>query len=100
MRTTTIRITEKTHKALRDLADSTKRPISEVVSQAVELYERQRFWDEVNAGYARLRADPQAWKAELEERALWDTTRMDGLEDFPYEWDEDTSNDGHPAAPT
>ena len=42
--------------------------------------EEQRFWDEYNAAYARLRADPEAWRAELQERALWDNTLMDGLD--------------------
>jgi hypothetical protein len=34
----------------------------------------------VNEGYARLRADPEAWQEELDERRLWDTTMADGLD--------------------
>jgi hypothetical protein len=42
----------------------------------------------LNAGYAELRADPEAW-AELEaERRLWDATLMDGL-DPDERWTED-----------
>jgi hypothetical protein len=34
----------------------------------------------MNAGYAKLRADPQAWAAELAERELWDQTLADGVD--------------------
>ena len=35
---------------------------------------------ELNAGYAELKKDPEAWAEELAEEALWDRTLMDGLE--------------------
>jgi hypothetical protein len=37
--------------------------------------------DAMNAAYAALRNDPAAWPDELRERALWDETLADGLED-------------------
>jgi hypothetical protein len=30
----------------------------------VEDYQRKRFFEELNAGYAALRADPEAWQEE------------------------------------
>lgn len=42
---------------------------------------RRQFLDEVDRAYACLRADPEAWQAELSERAVWDATLADGLED-------------------
>jgi hypothetical protein len=42
---------------------------------------RHQFLDEVNAAYATLRNDPQAWEEELAERALWDRALDDGLKD-------------------
>jgi hypothetical protein len=45
----------------------------------------EEFWDAFEAAYAALRADPDAWAEELAERALWDTTLMDGLWDDPYD---------------
>lgn len=36
-----------------------------------------------NEAYARLREDPEAWAEVLRERAEWDCTLMDGLEDEP-----------------
>ena len=40
----------------------------------------ERFLDEVNAAYCRLRADPKAWKEELAERQIWDGALRDGIE--------------------
>jgi len=40
----------------------------------------EAFLDEVNAAYARLRADRRAWEEELAERQLWDCALGDGLE--------------------
>ncbi|HEX6749811.1 MAG TPA: hypothetical protein VF092_21140 [Longimicrobium sp.] len=34
--------------------------------------ERRRFFEDYNAAYDGLRADPDAWKEELRERASWD----------------------------
>jgi hypothetical protein len=87
MATTTVRIDETTHAILRELARDMNVSMREVLAQAVEAFRRTRFLDEANAAYARLRADPQAWAEELEERRLWDNTLMDGLEDDPYPLD-------------
>lgn len=41
---------------------------------------RELFFRKVNTAFARLRKDPKAWAEELAERALWDATQSDGLE--------------------
>ena len=51
-----------------------------VLYDAIEHYQRDKFLDEVNAAYARLQADPIAWKEELDERLALDGTLMDGIE--------------------
>ncbi len=51
------------------------------MERAIEQYRRQRFLEELNAGFAALRNDPEAWKEELEEREEWDRTLADGLGD-------------------
>ncbi|HZT80733.1 MAG TPA: hypothetical protein VFA26_10940 [Gemmataceae bacterium] len=52
--------------------------MTEVLDKALDSYRRKVFFEQLNAGYAALRADPQAW-AELEaERKFWDATLMDG----------------------
>lgn len=54
--------------------------IRDISSLSIENDRRQRFLEEANRQFAALRADPQAWQEEQEERAEWDTVLMDGLE--------------------
>ena len=81
MGTTTVRVNDSTAAVLRDLARKSGVTIREVIDEAAEVLRRKRFMDEFNAAYARLRADPEAWAEELEERRLYENTLMDGLED-------------------
>jgi hypothetical protein len=80
MSTTTIRVSEKTHRTLSMLARQAEASMAEIVDRAIELYRRQRILDEGNAGYAALRQDPVAWAELQAERAVWDATLSDGLE--------------------
>jgi hypothetical protein len=80
MNSTTVRITEETREALRQMAREANAPMQEVLARAVEAYRRQCFLERANDAYAELRADPVAWQEELAERALWDATLADGLE--------------------
>ena len=52
-----------------------------IVDRAVEEIRRKHFWERTNAAFAALRDDPDAWKAEQEERSAWDITLADGLEE-------------------
>jgi len=47
----------------------------------LRLLEQDRFLETANAAFANLRADPAAWQAEREERALWEGTLADDLAD-------------------
>lgn len=76
---TTVRITEGARNALRRLAEFEGRSMQEILEQAIENYRRQKFLDQVNAGYAALRQDPQAWRSYQEDMDLWDNTLLDGL---------------------
>lgn len=81
----TVRVDKKLHDTLRELAKSEHRPIGEVIEDAVARYERDKFWKEMHEGFARLKADPVAWKEYQDEVALWDTLSNDGLEnEEPY----------------
>jgi hypothetical protein len=73
-----IRISARAKATLRTLAKQEGRSMQAVLDLAIERYERERFMEEANAGYARLRANPQAWQEELEERKEWDATDSDG----------------------
>ena len=73
----TVRISETTHRALRDLAESERISQQTIVERAIENYRRQRFLEAANRQYAALRNDPEAWAQELSEREAWDATLTD-----------------------
>jgi predicted DNA-binding protein len=82
MASTTVRVSEHTHELLHKLAAATGEPLQKVLERAVENYRREQFYAEFNTAYERLRADPVAWEEELAERAEWDATLADGLDDL------------------
>lgn len=76
---TTIRISDETKERIATLASSTGRPMTELLDDAVEALERKLFFDELNARYAELRHDPEAWaeiraEREAEEGSLEDAS--------------------------
>ncbi|HEX9734190.1 MAG TPA: toxin-antitoxin system protein [Thermoanaerobaculia bacterium] len=75
----TVQISLGTRDQIRDLAAQIGKSMQTVVEEAIDLYRRQCFLKEVNAAYADLREDPQAWSEIAEERAEWDVTLLDGL---------------------
>lgn len=81
MSATTIRVSRETHRILRELAKEANVPIGEFLKGVVGDIQRRRLLAEANAAYAALRNDPEAWAEEQRERALWDSTLTDGLED-------------------
>jgi predicted transcriptional regulator len=70
MRQATIRINEHTHQSLRELAQAEHQSMQAVLEKAVEEYRRRRFLEDVNAAYAALRNDPEAWQEIQAERSL------------------------------
>jgi hypothetical protein len=83
METTTIRISEETRAMLRQLAAETGKPMQTVLAQALNAYRREQFFIALDEAYAGLWADPSARQQELAERALFESTLADDLED---EW--------------
>ena len=81
----TIRIPQATHDVARRLAAERKRSIGDVITEALERYEEEQWWDAVDASYARLRDDPVACAEYDAEMAVWDIALQDGLEEWPYE---------------
>ncbi len=81
MESLTVRISKSTHAALRALAEESNESMNEILDRAIELYKRQRFLEGLNADFPALRKNKAGWEEELAERALWDVTLADGLED-------------------
>ena len=76
---TTLTLTPEQRQFLESIV-RTGQTAAVVLYRALDAYRRQVFLDEVNAGYAAVRADPQAW-AELEaERRSMAGSLMDGLD--------------------
>lgn len=101
----TVRVDDRLHATLREIALEEKRSIGQVIEDAVRQYRKERFWAEFQEDYARLRADPVAWKDYQDEIALWDTLAGDGLENeepyyTPEEEAELAATDPHPAFET
>ena len=53
--------------------------MQDVLEEAIAFYQREKFLEEANVAYARLREDPEAWDRELAERRISEATLMDGL---------------------
>jgi predicted transcriptional regulator len=78
---TTVRIPEKTRQTLYALADESGESQQSIVEKAIEAYRRQRILERTSAAYAELRNDPERWRELQEERAEWDDTLSDDLDD-------------------
>ena len=76
-----VRISSKAKDMLQQLAAQTGKKTEEILNDAVDLYRRQFFLNGTNAAFAALRANPDTWADEEEERAAWDATLSDGMED-------------------
>ena len=84
----TVRISEASHRLLKELADQTGQTMTDVLDKALDAYRRKVFFERLNAGYGELRADPEAWAETEAERKLWDATLLDGL-NSDERWTED-----------
>ena len=80
MASTTVRVSEPTHRTLRELSEQLGESMQGILDQAIEDYRRKRLLERANVGYAALRSDPEAWNEELTERTDWEATLSDGLE--------------------
>lgn len=72
------------HAHLAELAADQERPMGDLVASLIEQERRRGFWDEANAAYARLRADPVAWADWQAEIKSMEGTLMDGLDEYPW----------------
>lgn len=90
----TVRVEPKLHATLRELSAAEQRSIGQIIEDAIARYQKERFWQAMHDGFARLRADPVAWDEYQGEAALWDSMSGDGLEDEePYFTEEEASDE-------
>jgi len=81
MASLTVRISNTSHKLLQELAARSGQTMQAVLDEALEAYRRQCFLEGLVADFAALRADPDAWAEEEDERAVWDAALLDDLTD-------------------
>ena len=82
----TVRISERSQKLLKEFANEDKKSMSELLDDLLEQERRKRFFDELDAAYIELRSDATKWAEELAERQEWDCTLIDGLKK-EEQWD-------------
>jgi hypothetical protein len=82
MENQTIRISKKTHHALRQLAEEAGTSMAAILDAAVREYQENKYWEEYDAGYAALQADPEKWADYQKEIEAWDVTLADGLQGY------------------
>lgn len=87
MASTTVRIDRETHTKLQTLACELSLSMQEIVARAVEAYRRERIFDQADAAYAALRADPVAWQTYWDDHEEWEQADLTGSEDEPYPLD-------------
>lgn len=76
---TTAKISPKTALILERLQRRYHMPKTVLIDLALKKYEAQILLEEINEGYARLKADKKAWEDELKERQELEGTVGDGL---------------------
>jgi hypothetical protein len=81
----TVRLDEELLEKLREIAEAEHRSIDQVLADAVNRYERERYWREAHAEYARMGSDPDVSREYQAEVAMLQGGAMDGLEaEEPY----------------
>jgi predicted transcriptional regulator len=56
-----MRVSDETRQRFARLADTTGRPMTQLLDEAVDALERRLFFDLLSARYAELRRDTGAW---------------------------------------
>ena len=59
--------------------------MGDIINELIERHERERFWNRAYEQLARLKSDPGAWQAYMDEITSFDALAGDGLEgEEPY----------------
>jgi predicted transcriptional regulator len=75
-----MRVSDETRQRFARLADSTGRPMTQLLDEAVDALERRLFFDQLSARYDELRRDADAWAQIETERAIESHVRGDRSE--------------------
>lgn len=84
MSSVAVRIPEKTHARLRQLAEGRQETVGHIITELLNELEERRFWAEAERSVAAAMADPEIQREMEEEQRIYDGALMDGLE--PETW--------------
>jgi hypothetical protein len=84
MSSISVRISRVAHERLRKLGEDRHTAIGEVVTEFLDAYERETFWQNHEQTSAAAQANPALRRAMREEQREFDGSLMDGLEDVPW----------------
>lgn len=76
-----VRISKNAYDKLNKLEVEIGASKQVIIEQALDKLMRENLIKRANKAYEKLKSNPQAWQEELEERATWESTITDGLED-------------------
>jgi hypothetical protein len=74
---TTIRVSDRTKARIAALATEAGRPMTEVIDEAVEAFDRAQFLDRLNRAFGNLRRDDHLWAEVEAERAIEEGSAAD-----------------------
>jgi hypothetical protein len=76
---TTIRVSTRTHKLIKNLAKTAKLPQQAIVAQSIEYYAEKKFWEECDKSYQNLKKNNNL-SDEMKERRSWENTLSDDID--------------------
>ena len=76
----TVPINEHDHLLLLELSRRYGKSVELTLSDAIRVLKDRLMLEATNAAYAELQRDSEVWREELEERAQWDATLSDGID--------------------
>ncbi len=76
-----IAINQRIDSSLDELVAITGLSKQLVLEKAVEAFLREQFLRKTNEEFAAIKAKPELWELEVQERTDWDSTLSDGLDD-------------------
>lgn len=80
-----VKVKPSTHARLQEIAKDQHKPMGDVITDLVDRYERELYWQGVRDDYERLKSDPAAWQDYLDELRLLEGGSMDSLaNEEPY----------------
>ena len=81
MQNDNVPIPPDTRAELADLAALAGKTMSATLADAVHSFRSHFLLRQMNAACAVLISDPEVWDMMMKERALWDRTLLDGMEE-------------------